>query len=222
MTLESFGECATIRRELKNGPLEASFHHSVTMICPLRHSIFSKMACASFLLLLFLNTPVVTSYQCSEWRGLYDVHAQCTELKIMGGSLDNDEASKLASALMHSTVSQVELNFCGLGAVGAEVIALALPHSKVTWLSSNGNPIGDAGIAALASAVALEVLEVYDAGLTSDGAVALGNALRLNSKLTQLVLYGNLIGDAGAVSLASSIEVIHKSTLINSPRPPYS
>ena len=57
----------------------------------------------------------------------------------------------------------------------------------------------------------LEVLDLYNAGISSDGAVALANKLHHNTTLKKLDMSQNPVGERGALGMAEMLK--HNNTL---------
>uniref|UniRef100_A0A673KLU5 NACHT LRR and PYD domain-containing protein n=1 Tax=Sinocyclocheilus rhinocerous TaxID=307959 RepID=A0A673KLU5_9TELE len=110
----------------------------------------------------------------------------------------------------HCKLKKLELSYCGVTDEGCAALASALrsnpSHMRVLDLSLN--KIGN--LLSLLSAVLedphckLEILRLYNCGLTDEGCASLASALRSNpSHLRQLNLSGNIIGNS--VNLLSAV-----------------
>jgi hypothetical protein len=86
----------------------------------------------------------------------------------------------------------IYLNGVGIGVKGATAMAkyLALPHCGLNSLYASNNPMGSAGVAALAASLkqnkSLTRLTLASVGLSDDGAIALAEALYKHSSLSAL------------------------------------
>ena len=120
-------------------------------------------------------------------------------------------ASALAEALaVNSKLDKLYMNENTVGADGAEALikALASPKSALTSLWLSRNKLGDAGAKALAAGLTggktrrLQVLDLWENGITPQGGAALATALRTNHALLTLEIRGNTLGDEGARAFA--------------------
>ena len=115
------------------------------------------------------------------------------------------------------------LNSCELSAVGLKPIAAVLQTgcfgSNVRVVSVERNPLGDAGVVALAGALpahgaSLWELDVADAEVGDDGFVALAAALPNLSNLSKLHCGYNPAGPRGWSSLAASLPAVPRLNCI--------
>jgi hypothetical protein len=133
----------------------------------------------------------------------------------MGIDLKDKGAEKLSKVLMGSSVTRLELTWLGFGSEGAKSLARVLPQTQIRSLIINGNMIGDDGVEAICNSMSkLSELELYEAGISSEGALKMSNALGKHALLEVLNLYGNTIGNEGAKFLAKAIAVMLPLSLI--------
>eukprot|EP00900_Chrysochromulina_parva_P011100 jgi/Chrpa1/19992/Chrysochromulina_OHIO_Genome00027191-RA len=119
-----------------------------------------------------------------------------------------------------ANLTEVRLDWCGIGAEGAILIAEALKVNAaftVLWLSGNG--IGDEGAKAIAealkvNAVLIEIV-LWMNGIGDEGAKAIAEALKVNPVLTSLRLFGNSIGDEGVKAIAEALKVNSVLTILS-------
>ena len=109
------------------------------------------------------------------------------------------------------SLTMVNLNYCGIGDVGATELAFSLrKNSQVVVLFLDGNEIGSKGAKELAYGIAnhptLEFLYLAHNNLGDVGAAALGAALRTNRRLQVLKLSYCEIGTRGAKALSEGLK----------------
>jgi Ran GTPase-activating protein (RanGAP) involved in mRNA processing and transport len=127
--------------------------------------------------------------------------------------IGDDGAEVLADLLLSTLSSLTELSMegCGVREKGARVIADALKVNRTLEVFNiSNNKIGDAGVAALADALAVHSsLKRFDAyggcGIGALGSSAIADALQTISSLERLSMNGDEIGDAGTMALADAL-----------------
>ncbi len=133
-------------------------------------------------------------------------------LDLWSNGIGPSGATALAAAIAaNSKLDKLYLNENKIGVEGATALAegIGSPKSALTtlWLSRNG--LGDAGAVALANGLSkykarrLQVLDLWENGITAKGGKSLAEALRTNGALVTLELRGNSLGDDGAWAFAS-------------------
>jgi len=123
------------------------------------------------------------------------------------------EAIKKAAAVIAEqfSASNIHLVERGMTAHDATAVAEILKsNTSVTKVNLNGNKeIGDEGAKALAEALkvntTLKELYLYGCGIGDGGAAALAEALRSNTSLTELGLSGNGFGEQGEQLLRDAV-----------------
>jgi Leucine-rich repeat (LRR) protein len=153
-------------------------------------------------------------------------------IELMGWAReDADAAILLLSALMQNSnqIRGIKINECDLPPIDlstlssvnftciqSELTAIeANPMCKSTprhlkQLVLNYNPIGDSPVRIIADMLqrngfSVEDLQLIGCEISNVGAMALAEALRLNTTLTKLALSANLITDAGVTALCTSL-----------------
>jgi Ran GTPase-activating protein (RanGAP) involved in mRNA processing and transport len=118
------------------------------------------------------------------------------ELRVNHNPLGDEGAAALARSPHLAGLKLLNLAHAELGAPAAVALA-GSPHLReLAWLDLGENGLGDEGAAALAGARwRLNDLEVNRNGLTADGVAALARAPLLGG-VTDLLLWGNPLGDA--------------------------
>lgn len=138
-------------------------------------------------------------------------------LDLWKNGIGPEGAAALADALSSNTkLDKLYLNENPIGSMGAASLAKALWSNRVLttlWLSRTG--LGDDGARALANMlggsgepgnkgnVNLQVLDLWECGISAAGAEAIALSLQRNRGLRTLELRGNRIGDAGAAAFAA-------------------
>jgi len=117
------------------------------------------------------------------------------------GDLGGEGAHDLARALARRTSPLDALNVdgCGIGADGLTALAPALKGCRV--LALTGNPIGDEGLARVATIASLEILYATATEITDDGLKALGKLAALRRLA---VARNEEISRAGLAAIANS------------------
>lgn len=150
---------------------------------------------------------------------------RCEQLLLNDNPIGDLGASALAAALAECPLSQLELQNCRLGDAGLVEIAGALSSvtpdpeplrqghpdprgvRRLRRLCLGVNPLGDAGVAALAAflplpnAMSLEVLQLGDTAVGDAGAAAIAHALEVGGAMPrgcQLWLASTRISQGGA------------------------
>jgi len=137
-------------------------------------------------------------------------------LDLWSNDIGAQGAIAIARALETNTkLDKLYLNENNIGHAGVEALAKALASRSTVlttlWLSRN--KLGDAGAQALAASLSggkarrLQVLDLWDNGISSVGGAALATALRTNNVLLTLEIRGNALGDAGAKAFAELMPV---------------
>ncbi|XP_016360165.1 NACHT, LRR and PYD domains-containing protein 12-like [Sinocyclocheilus anshuiensis] len=134
------------------------------------------------------------------------------DLDLSGNKIKDSALTSLSAVLEdpHCKLEKLWLSYCGVTDEGCAALASALrsnpSHLRVLDLSLN--KIGN--LLSLLSAVLedphckLEILRLYNCGLTDEGCASLASALRSNpSHLRQLNLSGNIVGNS--VNLLSAV-----------------
>jgi len=103
---------------------------------------------------------------------------QIRHVDLRGTQLDDESMATLAEGLARSKETRaLLLNGCGIGPTGMSALAAALKTSAVENLEIRGNPIGDAGAKALATAIMdgaqLRYVVVSDNSIGDEGKDAL-------------------------------------------------
>ena len=113
-------------------------------------------------------------------------------------SLYDRHAEAVAEACVAGRWSHLEMEFAGVGELGAAVIATTVARSpELRDLSVQGNHIGDAGATMIAqSATKLLHLDLSRCGISADGACAVMKELASNKDPVTLRAYGNTDGSA--------------------------
>jgi uncharacterized protein (TIGR02996 family) len=130
--------------------------------------------------------------------------ARLRQLKLRGAFKDAGVSALVGSSHL-AGLTVLNLGSCGVGAGGAGVLATARIQG-LQALSLSGNPVRDAGLAALLGGPLLgscSRLYLARCGLTDVAVTRIASEERL-SKLTCLCLGGNAVTDAGAKALAES------------------
>jgi Ran GTPase-activating protein (RanGAP) involved in mRNA processing and transport len=139
-----------------------------------------------------------------------------TNLRISDNPIRGEGALALAAPLAtHGTLTLLYASKCALGDVGAKAIARALASSKVLErLDLGDNGISDVGGKALANALlsnassALLNLKLRNNQLGDGSAAAFANVLvNGTTRLEELCLFENAVGDVGAVALAAALRL---------------
>jgi Ran GTPase-activating protein (RanGAP) involved in mRNA processing and transport len=128
------------------------------------------------------------------------------ELSLSGNSIDD---AIMADALkVNTTLARLDLSGNGIGNEGAAALGEAI---KVNALKAREryNLIDGEGVPALVYDLnpSLTVLNLGRNSIGDDGAVAMGEALKVDMLLTKLDLNGNRIGNFGAVALGEALTV---------------
>lgn len=124
-------------------------------------------------------------------------------LRLADNFLGDAGAIHLANARELGSLARLGLGGNGIRQRGMEALA-AVSWEAITDLNLSINPLGDEGIARLASSrwlAGVHHLELAQTGMTDEGLLALLNRGNLGS-LRRLNLWGNQITDAGADALA--------------------
>jgi hypothetical protein len=121
-------------------------------------------------------------------------------------------ARACATATAQPLLEELYLEGNDVGADGARALGAALRTSRLKRLGLALNPIGPEGGRHLAAALkstqtTLEFLDLSNCQIGDGGAIAIGAALRGNTALRELRLYGNGIGRAGAAALADAVRI---------------
>lgn len=144
--------------------------------------------------------------------------ATVTILSLDENEIGDTGAEALARACPMKVLPALEelhMSSNRIGAPGMHSLASKLP-STLTACDFSGNPLGDAGVAALGSAIALVTLTSLSrlyldrTGMHNDGCAALARAAAAGAgqtlpMLSELWLSNNHIGDDGAVQLFNAI-----------------
>jgi hypothetical protein len=100
--------------------------------------------------------------------------------------------TKLSGHDKEIALRHLYLNATGIGEKGAEAIGrfLSSPHCLLESLYASNNPMGNAGVAALANGLkqnkSMSRISLGSVGVSDDGTIALCHALESHSKLTML------------------------------------
>eukprot|EP01045_Picozoa_sp_COSAG04_P029626 COSAG04_NODE_4915_length_1827_cov_2.114583_2_plen_484_part_00 len=141
-------------------------------------------------------------------KGLYFSPRKGDEESTRGNTLGDAGVAALAKALP-PTLEWLALEGTGCGDEGLVALAAALPAlTRLDSLDFGRNPLGDAGVAALAKALPPSLDELYlaDTGCGDDGLVALAAALPALTQLTRLRCSSTPAATArGWVALASAL-----------------
>jgi len=141
--------------------------------------------------------------------------AKLRRLRIRKNDIGNKGAELLAKALFFQhELEELDLMFCDIGAEGVGAIAEAIKAgANFTKLNLSGNYFGSDGAELIAGALRsknkIQQLDLNDCVIWFRGAKALATALATAvpaSKLKQLNLASNIIGNEGAEVLAKSLE----------------
>lgn len=126
--------------------------------------------------------------------------------------LGQQEAEAIASAVkQHVNLTDISLEHCGMGDMGAEVFAqvLSQTNSTLEQVSLRGNQISAKGAKvlarSLASAGTLKSLNLGGNGIGDEGASAIGESLVHNTRLEVLQLQSNNITWQGAVAFSAGL-----------------
>ncbi|XP_056107610.1 NACHT, LRR and PYD domains-containing protein 12-like isoform X3 [Rhinichthys klamathensis goyatoka] len=141
------------------------------------------------------------------------------ELSLSGNKL-GDSGVKLFSAGLENPHCKLEilwLRRCGVTDEGCAALAsaLRLNPSHLRELNLSGNKLGDSGVKLFSAGLEnpyckLEILWLYNCGVTDEGCAALASALRSNpSHLRKLNLSGNKLGDSGVKLFSAGLENPH-------------
>jgi hypothetical protein len=141
-------------------------------------------------------------------------HSALTELDLGCCEFGDDGAAALAEALRlrrWPLLQRAALGSNGIGPAGAAAICGSISIA-LTALDLSGNPLGPAGLRAVAllalgatAGARLAELRLSSTGADADAAAALAGALAGNTSLTRLDLARNPIGDAGATAIAGAL-----------------
>ncbi|HEY9758970.1 MAG TPA: hypothetical protein V6C97_27625 [Oculatellaceae cyanobacterium] len=142
-----------------------------------------------------------------------------SKLKLSNNKISDDGAKAIAGILSLNPYSLTELclNSNDIGDEGMKAIAQALKNNyALKILNLNYNKIGAEGGYAIADAlisegIALMSLSIKKNSLDEGSVVAIAHSLMYNRSVTQLLLGGNKIGDAGAKEFAAAL--LKNSTL---------
>uniref|UniRef100_A0A672KD30 Uncharacterized protein n=1 Tax=Sinocyclocheilus grahami TaxID=75366 RepID=A0A672KD30_SINGR len=141
--------------------------------------------------------------------------SQLRELSLSGNKV-GDAGVKLISDALKDPRCELEilwLRDCGVTAKGCAALASALrSNSNLRELHLSLNSLGDRGLTLISDGLKdplckLEILTLWDCGVTDEGCAALSSALRSNpSQLRELSLSGNNVGDAGVKLLSDALK----------------
>jgi Ran GTPase-activating protein (RanGAP) involved in mRNA processing and transport len=144
-------------------------------------------------------------------RSLLQGHSRLIRLQLAGNSLGCQGAKALADALVTNTTLQfLDLNENDLRDEGAQGIADALKRGKnqtLRWLSLACNNVGQLGATALLSCQALLSLDLYGNLIGDEGAMTMAPALATHPKLQRLDVRVNSIDVAGAEALQTALAI---------------
>ena len=140
---------------------------------------------------------------------MFQNNSKIKEIELSGNSIGDVGIGKLMLALCVNTqVLICHLEMTNLTNDGVASITKMLEHnSSVSALKLSQNHIGFTGLIELIPGLLNTSLTILDlsSNIIQDGIVALEHALSQNKTLTTLDLHNNLIGNAGAKSLAQVI-----------------
>eukprot|EP00730_Choanoeca_flexa_P018752 TRINITY_DN9137_c0_g1_i4.p1 TRINITY_DN9137_c0_g1~~TRINITY_DN9137_c0_g1_i4.p1 ORF type:complete len:618 (+),score=118.04 TRINITY_DN9137_c0_g1_i4:157-2010(+) len=134
-------------------------------------------------------------------------------LSLRANQLDTAACEILTPALRSSECKLVSLDLYNnmIGDDGMTILAEALVHTSLTSLNVGANDIGGRGAAALSEALLdpgclLTDLSIWSNAIDATGAACLADALRSNTKLLKLSLYNNDIDDHGALCFEEALQ----------------
>ncbi|XP_072132691.1 uncharacterized protein [Mobula birostris] len=138
---------------------------------------------------------------------------KCQELRLGFNNL-GDSAGKVVSAALRVPGCQIQrlwLNHSGLQDPDVNHLASALRTNRsLMELDVRGNALGDSGVKLLSAVLRdpnckLQILGLWNVGLTDSGAEDLASALRTNQSLTELDLGSNDLGDSGVKLVSAAL-----------------
>ncbi|XP_062892821.1 NACHT, LRR and PYD domains-containing protein 3-like [Mobula hypostoma] len=138
---------------------------------------------------------------------------KCQELRLGFNHL-GDSAGKVVSAALRVPGCQIQrlwLNHSGLQDPDVNHLASALRTNRsLMELDVRGNALGDSGVKLLSAALRdpnckLQILGLWNVGLTDSGTEDLTSALRTNRSLTELDLGSNDLGDSGVKLVSAAL-----------------
>ncbi|XP_056613632.1 NLR family CARD domain-containing protein 3-like [Triplophysa dalaica] len=140
----------------------------------------------------------------------------------LSGNILGDSGVKLLFAgpvNLHCKLEILKLMYCGVADEGCAALASVM-KSNTTDLKElylDKNELGDSGVELLSAALEnphckLELLKLWDCGITDKGCVALASALTSNpSHLRNLYVFGNNLGLSGVNPLSALVDDPHNS-----------
>lgn len=139
--------------------------------------------------------------------------SQITHINLSKNNIGVEGAIALAQALLQTKITSLDLLDNKIGDDGAAAFAQALPRSQITHLDLSENNIGDDGLIELVKTLPQSKIESFSLkhNKIQRAATILAQALS-QTKITNLDLLDNNIGDEGATALA---KVLLDSQIIN-------
>ncbi|KAI7801169.1 putative NACHT [Triplophysa rosa] len=142
-------------------------------------------------------------------------------LNLSGNNLGDSGVKLLFAGLvnLHCKLEILKLMYCGVTDEGCAALASVM-KSNTTDLKElylDKNELGDSGVKLLSAALEnshckLELLKLWDCGITDEGCVALASALTSNpSHLRNLYVFGNNLGLSGVKLLSALIDDPHNT-----------
>ncbi|KAF0686737.1 Aste57867_21485 [Aphanomyces stellatus] len=131
-----------------------------------------------------------------------------SDLALQGCDLGPLDIKMLCRGLQHSDVTLLDLTCNPLGVAGVDALAAVLPDTALVSLKLVLTQAGDEGCCALATALPSSRVEELHLGMnliTSVGAADLANAVRAAASITTLRLQKNRITAAGAAALVQAM-----------------
>ncbi|KAL0240076.1 hypothetical protein GEMRC1_010183 [Eukaryota sp. GEM-RC1] len=84
-------------------------------------------------------------------------------------------------------------------------------RNEVSTINLDSNSIGNEGAIAIAEALkvnsSLSTINLYSNSIGNEGAIAIAEALKVNSSLSTINLNNNSIGNEGAIAIAEALKV---------------
>ncbi|XP_015774596.1 PREDICTED: protein NLRC3-like [Acropora digitifera] len=154
----------------------------------------------------------ITSPGVESLAGALQTNRSLTYLRLKASNI-SCSVTALAEALrLNRTLTHLDLSASNIGALGTEVICMALQSNHaVTCLILGDNTVGDSGAVALADvlqspATQLSYLHIAGCNITYLGVEILAGALQTNRSLTHLSLSRSSIS-CSAIALAAALQL---------------